>query len=259
MGGSVHSNSHAPSRGTSPLVPQGTQRPDAADAKAEKASRTLEGALAAEQLGQEAYAAHQRGQLSEFAGKFALDAAKKLAMETSGVTAVKSALTSGKDTFDQLLNGDFEGAARSAKDAIEGGSELAERANKLTHLKPAQRALKRLAATRIATTSAKIAQRTLVSNGARLAAKAGARFVPGLNVLIAAADAKHARAVLNDHGASTWQKGTALATALGSVASASNIPLVSQAGAAISTVASAAESIDPEAALKAAKRLFSGH
>lgn len=258
MGGSIQSNS----RGTSPLVQKGSQHLEATQSKTEKAAGAIEKAKTAYSLGNEAYAAHERGQLSEFATDLTIDAAKKLALDKTGVSAVKQAVTSGKDTFDNLLNGDFEGAARSARDAVEAGSQVADLAGKAARSKPVRHALGKVAATRvgtrIATTSARIAERTLVHESAKLAGKAGARFVPGLNVVIAAVDAKHARDVYNDPNASTWQKGTAIATAVGSAASASNIPLVSQAGAVVSTVAAVAEGIDPKAAYDAAKKWISG-
>jgi hypothetical protein len=77
---------------------------------------------------------------------------------------------------------------------------------------------------------------------AETAGRAASRFVPGLNVAIAAADtaafgAEVANAVRS--GDANWGKlATSGVTALGSVAAATNIPVVSQVGAAVSTVSS---------------------
>lgn len=80
--------------------------------------------------------------------------------------------------------------------------------------------------------------RTLVSNGARVAAKAGGRFVPGMNVVIAAADTATAVQTWRDPKASMGKKVTATITAVGSIAAATNIPVVSQVGAGVSAVSS---------------------
>ncbi|WP_338863331.1 hypothetical protein [Myxococcus stipitatus] len=67
-------------------------------------------------------------------------------------------------------------------------------------------------------------------------AKTAGRFVPGANVAIAAFDAAKAYSTWKDPKASTGQKTTAIITAAGSALAATNIPIVSQAGAAVSTV-----------------------
>lgn len=73
------------------------------------------------------------------------------------------------------------------------------------------------------------------SAGGALARSAG-RFVPGANVAIAAFDTAKAVSVWKDPKSNAGQKATATLTAAGSVLAATNIPVVSQAGAAISTV-----------------------
>ena len=67
-------------------------------------------------------------------------------------------------------------------------------------------------------------------------AKTAGRFAPGANIAIAAADTAKAVSTLRDPEASTGKKVTAGITALGSIAAATNIPVVSQAGAAVSAV-----------------------
>ena len=69
------------------------------------------------------------------------------------------------------------------------------------------------------------------------AAKAAGRFAPGVNIAIAAVDGAGAVDPA-DPNASTTKKVTSVITALGSVAAATNIPIVSQVGAAVSTVSS---------------------
>lgn len=74
--------------------------------------------------------------------------------------------------------------------------------------------------------------------GASTLARGAARFAPGLNVAIAAADTAVAVSTLRDPNASTTKKVTSCITAVGSIAAATNIPVVSQVGAAVSTVSS---------------------
>lgn len=71
----------------------------------------------------------------------------------------------------------------------------------------------------------------------RLARTAG-RFVPGANVAIAVADTANAVATLRDPNASFGRRAASVVTAIGSIAAATNIPVVSQVGAAVSTVSS---------------------
>jgi hypothetical protein len=76
---------------------------------------------------------------------------------------------------------------------------------------------------------------------AATAGRAASRFVPGLNVAIAAADtvafgSEVANAVRGD--VNVGKLVTSGVTALGSIAAATNIPVVSQVGAAVSTVSS---------------------
>lgn len=78
--------------------------------------------------------------------------------------------------------------------------------------------------------------------GARAAAstvgRAAARFAPGVNVAMAAIDTGVAVATLADPNASTGKKITSVITAAGSIAAATNIPVVSQIGAGVSAVSS---------------------
>ncbi|WP_163787226.1 hypothetical protein [Myxococcus vastator] len=82
------------------------------------------------------------------------------------------------------------------------------------------------------------AARTALRNGGTQVARAAGRFAPGLNVAIAVADTAAAVSTIRDPNASTGKKITSGITALGSIAAATNIPVVSQAGAVVSTVSS---------------------
>ncbi|ATB33203.1 hypothetical protein [Melittangium boletus] len=73
-------------------------------------------------------------------------------------------------------------------------------------------------------------------SGLRTAAKSAARFVPGANVAMAAVDTATFVNNLRDPNASLGSKITSGITALGSIASATNIPIVSQVGAGVSAV-----------------------
>lgn len=78
-----------------------------------------------------------------------------------------------------------------------------------------------------------------VEQGGKLAFKTS-RFAAGLNIACAAYDVLHAGKVLSSEKGAL-QKGLALTTAIGSVIAATNIPGISQAGAALSFATSVAE------------------
>jgi hypothetical protein len=69
-------------------------------------------------------------------------------------------------------------------------------------------------------------------------ARAAARFAPGVNIAMAAIDTGIAVATLADPKASTGSKVCSCITAAGSIAAATNIPVVSQIGAGVSIVSS---------------------
>lgn len=86
------------------------------------------------------------------------------------------------------------------------------------------------------------AVRAATSTAARATAstvgRAAARFAPGVNIAMAAVDTGIAVATLADPRASTGRKVTSVITAAGSIAAATNIPVVSQIGAGVSLVSS---------------------
>jgi len=83
----------------------------------------------------------------------------------------------------------------------------------------------------------------LGAKGAGTAAKAAGRFAPGLNVGIAALDTALAAKTIADPKASIASKVTSGITAAGSIVAATNIPIVSQVGAAVSTASSVAGAV----------------
>ncbi|MCY1015027.1 hypothetical protein [Pyxidicoccus sp. MSG2] len=111
------------------------------------------------------------------------------------------------------------------------------------------RDLKHVADTRMKKAVASGASKAMASQGlkaAKVAGKAGGRFVPGLNVAIAAADGAAFYSTLRDPKASVGKKVTAGITAAGSALAATNIPIVSQVGGAVSTVSSIVGAVGPE-------------
>ncbi|MBL8913177.1 MAG: hypothetical protein JNM17_20950 [Archangium sp.] len=100
------------------------------------------------------------------------------------------------------------------------------------------------AANQIAESSAgRLAQRVIANPAARNVASMGARtlgrFATGANVIVAAADINEARRVLADPNSNAGQRVTSVVTAFGSAVAATNIPVVSQVGAVVSTISSA--------------------
>ena len=86
--------------------------------------------------------------------------------------------------------------------------------------------------------AAKAATKAVATSALKTGAKAAGRFVPGLNVAIAGFDTATAAATLADPKASTGKKVTSVITAAGSIVAATNIPIVSQIGGAVSAVSS---------------------
>lgn len=84
--------------------------------------------------------------------------------------------------------------------------------------------------------AAEAATKAVAKSAFKSGAKAAGRFVPGLNVGIAAFDTATAAATLADPKATTGKKVTSVITAAGSIVAATNIPVVSQVGAAVSAV-----------------------
>lgn len=160
--------------------------------------------------------------------------------------------------------GGFRGLSTSAARTLEasvaaGGSRIATAAASTTRatarmaeagVQVGERALTRAAAHagtevagRVAVNAGEAALRAGTRAGASTLGRAAARFAPGLNVAMAVVDTGLAardiyRAVQNPTPSSVGHAVTSGITALGSIAAATNIPVVSQVGAAVSVVSS---------------------
>ncbi|RYZ41892.1 MAG: hypothetical protein EOO71_10200 [Myxococcaceae bacterium] len=144
-------------------------------------------------------------------------------------------------------------AGAAAKAAFEGGTSQAIKSGVRTAVSTAVKE-SGVAAKVITGTASRAAARAALSEGGKAAAKAGAtaaakaaggtlakaagRFAPGANIAIAAFDTANAVSTVRDPNASTTKKVTSVITAVGSIAAATNIPVVSQVGAAVSAVSS---------------------
>lgn len=169
------------------------------------------------------------------AEKAALDAFKRVAPKVSETVAKAAAGSAVKQVF--------EGAAsKVARRAVTEAATDAARAVGGSLAKGVAGSASRAAAKATLKAAGKEAAEVALKAGAKAAAgtaaKAAGRFAPGLNVAIAAVDTAQAVATLADKNASTGKKVTSVITAVGSIAAATNIPIVSQVGAAVSTVSS---------------------
>lgn len=139
----------------------------------------------------------------------AKEAAKAGAVKAAGRTVAATATTAAKNSS-TLARGAGAISRGAAKALLKEGGEAA----------------------------AKAAGKAVARGALKSGAKAAGRFVPGLNVAIAGLDTATAAATLADPKASTGKKVTSVITAAGSIVAATNIPVVSQVGAAVSTVSS---------------------
>jgi hypothetical protein len=170
-----------------------------------------------------------------------LDAAQK------AVDTFKKALPNASDDVlkavkNAATKGLFEGATpknlgrainAAAADAAKAGSTLAKGI-----LGSGTRSAAKAAMAGVGREAGEAALKQGAKAAAGTAARSLGRFAPGVNVAIAAVDVANAGATLMDKNASTGKKVTSVITAVGSVAAATNIPIVSQVGAAVSTVSS---------------------
>ncbi|MBZ4419967.1 hypothetical protein [Myxococcus sp. RHSTA-1-4] len=168
------------------------------------------------------------------AGMKAVDAFKKALPNASDdvLKAVKNAATKG---IFEAGTAKTVGRAIStaAGDAAKAGSTLAKGI-----LGSGTRSAAKAALATVGREAGEAAVKAGAKAAAGTAAKTLGRFAPGVNVAIAALDVANAGATLMDKNASTGKKVTSVITAVGSIAAATNIPIVSQVGAAVSTVSS---------------------
>ena len=78
----------------------------------------------------------------------------------------------------------------------------------------------------------------VAATAGKVAGKTAGRFIPGVNIGIAALDISNAGVTLANKNASPGAKATSVITAVGSAAAATNIPIISQVGAGISAASS---------------------
>lgn len=158
---------------------------------------------------------------------------KTVAPHASPAVAKAVAKAAMKSTFEGATKQIGRAAVREAvKDAAKIGGGMTAIAGTAT----------RAAAKAALSGGAHAAAEAATHAGLRVAAgtlgKAAARFAPGVNIALAAIDTASAAATLADPKASMGSKVTSCITAAGSIVSATNIPVVSQIGAAVSTVSS---------------------
>jgi hypothetical protein len=153
------------------------------------------------------------------------------AAASSSVDALQSGIRSGAS---RLINSAGVRAAESAISTAVRGGEGSIRTIMGAGTRAAARAELRAAAGG----AARAATSAAVHSGAGALGRAAARFAPGVNVAVAAMDVGIAAATLANPDASTTSKVTSVITAAGSIAAATNIPIVSQVGAAVSVVSS---------------------
>lgn len=139
------------------------------------------------------------------------DAVKDAAKGVAGNSTLAKSMGTGSRAAAKAATGPAAKAAAAAAKATAGTSKLAK--------------------------AGSIAGKIAKGSG-QIAGKAGARFVPGLNAAVAAMDTANAVSTLRDPKASTTSKVTSVITAAGSIAAATNIPIVSQVGGAVSAVSS---------------------
>ena len=164
--------------------------------------------------------------------------AAKAAFQTAAPNASKAVVKAAVEQASKEALGRGGNAAGHAvkeaanKAALKSGTTVAKATG--TTGRTAARAALNKGGKAAAKAATKAAGKGLLKAGA----KAGARFVPGLNVAVAAADSAAMVATLADDKASTGKKVTSVITAAGSIVAATNIPVVSQVGPAVSAVSS---------------------
>ncbi|MBM7116445.1 hypothetical protein [Archangium primigenium] len=152
---------------------------------------------------------------------------------SKAIDSTKSAVQAGRGVFEAIpgvrgalntVGNVAQRVAPAVSARVAGAAGRAAQA--VTHSAPA----------RMAARAAESVGEAAARSGLRTAAKSAARFVPGANVGMAIVDSATFVKNLRDPNASLGTKITSGITALGSIASATNIPIVSQVGAGVSMV-----------------------
>jgi predicted HicB family RNase H-like nuclease len=161
------------------------------------------------------------------------------ALKTRSTEDIEKAFSSSKEVLSSAK--DIAEAAPQARQSLRVLGKVAQRMAPKVSARVAGAASK-VAASAGGKVAAKVAQKVagnaVAKAGTKALGKAAGRFAPGVNVAIAVADSASFVKTLRDPKASVGAKITSGVTALGSIAAATNIPVVSQVGAGVSLVSS---------------------
>lgn len=161
------------------------------------------------------------------------------AIKTRSTQDIGKALSSTKDVLSSVK--DIAEAAPKARQALRVLGRVAQRVAPKVSARVAQVASK-VAAKAGGKVLSKVAQKVagsaIAKAGAKALGKAAGRFAPGVNIAMAAIDTASFVNTMRDPKAGVGAKITSGVTALGSIAAATNIPIVSQVGAGVSLVSS---------------------
>ena len=161
--------------------------------------------------------------------------AAKVAMPVAGVVSQASQLPeSAARTGSALELAQSDQVARALGDSAAAGANATALAKGVAQVPGALAGAKEV----LAEAGVKAAGHAFGNQALKTGAKAAGRFIPGANIAISALDSAKATATLADPKAPFAKKASSVVTAVGSVAAATNIPIVSQVGAGVSAVSS---------------------
>jgi hypothetical protein len=176
--------------------------------------------------------AAQRAAVKEAFKSTAKEAVKETTIEAAKKTVGEAAVkASEKAAAKSVEKAAAKGVEKAATEAVAKGAEKAL-------VKTGEKALAEVAVREGGEVAAKAALKATAHAAESTLAKAAGRFAPGVNVAIAAIDVADAINTQRNPDASNGKKACAWITAAGSIAAATNIPVVSQIGAGVSIVGS---------------------
>jgi hypothetical protein len=173
-----------------------------------------------------------------------VEAAKKTVGDAAVKASEKSAAkTAEKTTAKAVEKATEKGVEKAAekgveKAAVKGVEKATAEAATKAVVKTGEKAIAEAAVREGGEVAAKAALKATAHAAESTLAKAAGRFAPGVNVAIAAIDVADAVNTLRNPDAGTGKKVCSCITAVGSIAAATNIPVVSQIGAGVSIVGS---------------------
>ncbi len=182
-----------------------------------------------------------------------LDAARLVKTGQQMRSSYKAAALAFKTAMPNATKAMVSAAAKSVmKSSLTGVTKNVAKGSVTTALKSVVEKSGKGLAESLLKTGEKAAAKAAIKSATKEAVKAGleagtkaaagtagkmlSRFTPGLNIAIAAYDTANCVATLADKNASTGKKVCSVITAAGSILAATNIPVVSQVGAAVSAV-----------------------